>query len=73
MKSGAGKRELYQTKAGVEYTPTNKLLSCAMLSFSVQISVMNMGYMDGGHVVIVYSRASRVVDGASEKELVEFS
>lgn len=72
-KSGAGKRELYQTEGGVEYIPTDELLSCEMLRFSVQISVMNMGHMDGSHVVMVYSKASRAVDGAPKKQLVGFS
>ncbi|KAJ8433850.1 hypothetical protein Cgig2_032061 [Carnegiea gigantea] len=71
MKSGAGKRELYQTEAGVEYIPTNELLSCEMLSFSVQMSVMNMDHMDGSHVVMVYSRASRAVDGARKRNLLD--
>ncbi|KAJ8421581.1 hypothetical protein Cgig2_032819 [Carnegiea gigantea] len=58
--AGARKRELYQTEAGVEYIRTNELLSCEMLSFSVQISMMNMGHMDGSNVVMLIE--SKVFD-----------
>ena len=47
MKLGVGKRELCQTEVGVEYIPTDELLSCEMFSFSVQISLMKMGDIDG--------------------------
>uniref|UniRef100_A0A7C8YWM4 Fibronectin type III-like domain-containing protein n=1 Tax=Opuntia streptacantha TaxID=393608 RepID=A0A7C8YWM4_OPUST len=73
MKSGPEKRLLYQTEAGVEYIPTDELSSCEMLRFSVQISVMNRGHMNGSYVVMVYAKASTAVEGAPEKQLVGFS
>lgn len=73
MKPGSLKRELYEKEDGVVYIPTKDLLSCEILRFNVHISVINMGHMDGTHVVILYSKASRTKEDAPRKQVVGFS
>uniref|UniRef100_A0A803L1Z7 Fibronectin type III-like domain-containing protein n=1 Tax=Chenopodium quinoa TaxID=63459 RepID=A0A803L1Z7_CHEQI len=66
-------RKLYETEVGIGYVPTDELLSCDALRFNVQLSVMNVGHMDGSHVVMLYSKASSYVEGAPRKQLIGFS
>lgn len=63
-------RILYQR---IGYVSTDELFSCDSLRFNVEISVMNGGFMDGSHVVMLYSKTSRNVDGAPRKQLIGFS
>ncbi|KNA13626.1 hypothetical protein SOVF_114930 [Spinacia oleracea] len=72
-KTSVSLRKLYETKLGIGYVSTDELLSCDTLRFKVQLSVMNVGEMDGSHVVMLYSKASSNVQGAPKKQLVGFS
>ncbi|KAG5013566.1 hypothetical protein AAZX31_09G184900 [Glycine max] len=76
IKDGSRKRLLYQVENevyGVDYVPVNQLQNCNKLSFSVHISVMNLGGLDGSHVVMLFSKGPKVVDGSPETQLVGFS
>lgn len=55
------------------YVYIDELASCDSLKFFVQISVMNVGDMDGGHIVMLFSRLPKVVEGTPEKQLVGFN
>ncbi|KAF8017459.1 hypothetical protein BT93_H2590 [Corymbia citriodora subsp. variegata] len=46
--------------------------SCDSLKFRVQISVTNVGDMKGSHVVILFSRAPRLIQGTPQKQLIGF-
>lgn len=71
-KDTASLRKLYETNYGTGYVPTDEL-SCDTLSFKVSLSVMNVGQMDGSHVVMLYSKASGNVEGAPRRQLIGFS
>ncbi|TKY69995.1 beta-D-xylosidase 7 [Spatholobus suberectus] len=76
IKDGSRKRLLYQAEKevyGVDYVPVNELQNCNSLSFSVHISVMNLGDLDGSHVIMLFSRGPKVVKGSPETQLVGFS
>lgn len=75
-KDGFRKRLLHQAGKevnGVDYIPINELQNCNSFSFSVRISVTNLGDLDGGHVVMLFSKGPKVVDGSPETQLVGFS
>jgi len=75
-KDGSRKRLLHQVGKevnGVDYIPINELQNCDSFSFSVRISVTNLGDLDGGHVVMLFSKGPKVVDGSPETQLVGFS
>ncbi|KAH9618896.1 hypothetical protein KSS87_010293, partial [Heliosperma pusillum] len=65
-------RKLYQTEAGIAHIPIDDL-SCDSLRFDVKISVMNIGNLDGSHVVMLYSKALLPIKGGPRKQLVGFS
>ncbi|XP_030548511.1 probable beta-D-xylosidase 6 [Rhodamnia argentea] len=46
--------------------------SCDSLKFRVQISVTNVGDMMGSHVVMLFSRAPRLIRGTPQKQLIGF-
>ncbi|KAK3416644.1 hypothetical protein EUGRSUZ_H02409 [Eucalyptus grandis] len=46
--------------------------SCDSLKFRVQISVTNVGDMKGSHVVMLFSRAPRLIRGTPQKQLIGF-
>lgn len=76
IKDGSRKKLLYQAEKEVyeaDYVPVNKVQNCNSLSFSVHISVMNLGDLDGSHVVMLFSRGPKVVEGSPENQLVGFS
>lgn len=64
-----GKKEVY----GIDYVQVDELQNCNSLSFSVHISVMNLGDLDGNHVVMLFSRWPKVIEGSPETQLVGFS
>ncbi|KAK9670139.1 hypothetical protein RND81_13G180300 [Saponaria officinalis] len=71
-KADSSVRKLYQTEVGIDYILTNEL-SCDILRFTVKISVINIGQIDGTHVVMLYSKALRPIEGAPRQQLVGFS
>lgn len=76
IKDGSRKKLSYQAEKEVyetDYVPVNELQNCNSLSFSVHISVMNLGDLDGSHVVMLFSRGPKVVEGSPESQLVGFS
>ncbi|XP_021747584.1 probable beta-D-xylosidase 6 [Chenopodium quinoa] len=73
FKTSASLRKLYVTEVGIGYVPTDELLSCDIVRFNVQLSVMNVGHMDGSHVVLLYSNAASNIEGAPRKQLIGFS
>ncbi|WVZ12054.1 hypothetical protein V8G54_016584 [Vigna mungo] len=76
INDGSRKRLLYQARKevyGADYVPINELQNCNSLSFSVDISVTNLGDLDGSHVVMLFSKGPKVVDGSPETQLVGFS
>lgn len=73
-----GPRKSLLDKAGnevyeIDYVHVDELQNCNSLSFSVHISVMNLGDLDGSHVVMLFSRWPKVTKGSPETQLVGFS
>lgn len=56
----------------VDYIPVNEMQNCNSLRFSVQISVMNLGELDGSHVVMLFSRGPEGLKGSPETQLIGF-
>ncbi|KAL2348970.1 hypothetical protein Fmac_002970 [Flemingia macrophylla] len=76
VKDGSRKRLLHQADKvvnGVDYARVDDLQNCNSLSFSVYISVMNLGDLDGSHVIMLFSRGPKFVEGSPETQLVGFS
>ncbi|CAN8299082.1 unnamed protein product [Cochlearia groenlandica] len=46
--------------------------SCESLRFNVRFSVSNTGDMDGGHVLMLFTRMPQVLSGVPEKQLIGF-
>ncbi|XP_057448608.1 probable beta-D-xylosidase 6 [Lotus japonicus] len=67
--SDQAEKEVY----GVDYVQVDELLSCNSLSFPVHISVTNLGDLDGSHVVMLFSKWPKVVEGSPQTQLVGFS
>ncbi|KAL5556670.1 hypothetical protein UlMin_038906 [Ulmus minor] len=63
----------HQVGDGIDYINTDEFTSCASLKFSVEITVMNVGDMDGSHVVMLFSRAGNAIKGSPLKQLVGFN
>ncbi|MED6221697.1 hypothetical protein PIB30_057275 [Stylosanthes scabra] len=57
----------------VDYVRVSELQSCSSLSFSVHISVTNLGELDGSHAVLLFSRWPKVLEGSPKEQLVGFS
>ncbi|XP_015890541.3 probable beta-D-xylosidase 6 [Ziziphus jujuba] len=72
LQAGSGRKVLHQVGDGLDYVNIDEVTSCDSLRFSVQISVRNDGNMDGGHVVLLFSRVPKVIKGTPEKQLVGF-
>lgn len=72
LTAGSGRKVLHQVGDGLDYVKIDEVISCDSLKFSVQISVRNDGNMDGGHVVMLFSRVPKVIKGAPEKQLIGF-
>ncbi|KAF4348835.1 hypothetical protein F8388_005132 [Cannabis sativa] len=73
FKAGSDKNILHQGENQLDYISIDEIESCNSLKFFVEISVMNAGDMDGSHVVMLYSRLPKVIDGAPEKQLLGFN
>ncbi|KAK4760913.1 hypothetical protein SAY87_005806 [Trapa incisa] len=65
-------RILEETQAFDHAVYTDEMEFCESLRFRVQISVMNNGDTDGSHVVLLFSRPPRSIDGVPEKQLIGF-
>lgn len=72
LKGGSDRKVLHEVGYAINYINIDEVTSCDSLRFSVQISVTNTGDMDGGHVVMLFSRVPKVIKGAPEKQLVGF-
>lgn len=72
LSSNSRKRILQQGGERLSYININEITSCDSLRFYMQILVENVGNMDGGHVVMLFSRVPTVFRGAPEKQLVGF-
>lgn len=57
---------------GLNYIHVDEVNYCDSLVFSVQVSVMNEGEMDGAHVVMLFSKVPRFLKGVPEKQLIGF-
>lgn len=64
-------RVLQETK-GLNYVYTDELAYCDSLRFSIRVSVRNIGNMGGTHVVMLFVRAPKAVEGTPEKQLIGF-
>ena len=73
LKAGFDKTVLHQVDDRLNYIEINEITSCDSLRFFVKISVMNVGDMDGGHVVMLFSRLPEVIKGAPKKQLIGFN
>lgn len=68
----SSKRILNQRGEGLNYIHIDDITSCNSLRFYVQISVLNVGDMDGSHVMMLFSRVPKVFKGTPEKQLIGF-
>lgn len=57
----------------VDHVHVDELRNCNSLSFTVHISVMNVGDLDGSHVVMLFSKWPKNIRGSPESQLVGFS
>lgn len=57
----------------VDHVHVDELRNCNSLSFLVHISVMNLGDLNGSHVVMLFSKWPKVIQGSPETQLVGFS
>lgn len=62
-------QEVYQA----DHVQVEELQNCNSLSFLLHVSVMNLGDMDGSHVVMLFSKWPKVIPGSPENQLVGFS
>lgn len=72
FKASSSKNILQQGGAGLDHIHIDEVASCFSLKFSVQISVMNVGDMDGSHVVMLFARVPKVFRGTPVKQLIGF-
>lgn len=66
LQRGGGKQEQQN------YLNVDEIKSCDSLRFSVGISVMNVGDMDGSHVVMLFAKIAKNLKGTPEKQLIGF-
>ncbi|KAM7276961.1 hypothetical protein ACFE04_018827 [Oxalis oulophora] len=69
LTGGYNKRILNQK---VDYIHINEETPCSSLAFPVKISVDNVGYMDGSHIVMLFSRVRKTFEGAPQVQLIGF-
>ena len=69
----SSKKILRQRREEVNYIHIEGLDTCDSLRFHIQVSVTNVGDMDGSHVLILFSRVPKIVKGTPEKQLIGFS
>ncbi|CAL5188523.1 unnamed protein product [Lathyrus oleraceus] len=62
-------QEVYEA----DHVQVDELQNCNSLSFLVRVSVMNLGHLDGSHVVMLFSKWPKVISGSPENQLVGFS
>lgn len=72
FKASSSKNILHQVGAGLDYIHIDEVESCNSLKFEVKISVMNLGVMDGSHVVMLFARVPKIFRGTPEKQLIGF-
>lgn len=73
LKDGYSKNVINQVGDKLDYIYIDEVTSCDSLRFVVEVSVTNVGDMDGAHVVLLFSRPPKVVRGAPEKQLIGFT
>ncbi|CAK8540389.1 unnamed protein product [Lathyrus sativus] len=56
-----------------DHVQVEELQNCNSLTFLVHVSVMNLGHLDGSHVVMLFSKWPKVMAGSPENQLVGFS
>ncbi|XP_065876324.1 probable beta-D-xylosidase 6 [Euphorbia lathyris] len=66
------KRILHQEGERLSYVYIDEMKSCDSLRFYVQISVTNVGDMDGSHVVMLFSKMPQVSKGTPQMQLIGF-
>jgi hypothetical protein len=72
LKASSSKNILHQAGHGPDLIHIDEVESCYSLRFYVQVSVTNLGDMDGSHVVMLFARVPKVLKGTPEKQLVGF-
>lgn len=72
FKAGSSKNIHQQVRNGLDFIHVDEVESCNTLSFYVHISVINLGDMDGSHIVMLFSRVPKGFNGAPEKQLIGF-
>jgi hypothetical protein len=72
-KDGPSEKMTQQTSDGFDYIHVDDITSCNHLKFEAQISVFNLGAMDGSHVIMLFGRASNSFRGAPRKSLIGFT
>ncbi|KAF2295739.1 hypothetical protein GH714_033780 [Hevea brasiliensis] len=67
------KRILHQKGETLGYIYIDEMTSCNSLRFYVQISVMNVGDMDGSHVVMLFSRVPKFLKALQKNNSLDFT
>ncbi|PQP99875.1 putative beta-D-xylosidase 6 isoform X1 [Prunus yedoensis var. nudiflora] len=73
LKVDSSRNILHQAGDTLDYLHIDEVTSCDSLRFFVEITVTNIGDMDGGHTVMLFSRKTKVVKGAPKQKLIGFN
>lgn len=73
LKVDSSRNILHQAGDTLDYLHIDEVTSCDSLRFFVEITVTNIGDMDGGHTVMLFSRMTKVVKGAPKQQLIGFN
>lgn len=63
---------LYQRGNKLEYVHVDELPYCSSLRFQLKMSITNNGDIDGSEVVLLFSKASKILNGSPERQLIGF-
>lgn len=58
--------------SSIDYIPVDEIPNCSSLRFQARISVTNVGDIDGSEVVLLFAKASRVLKGSPQRQLIGF-
>lgn len=72
-KAYSSKNILHQREYNLDHIHIDKVATCESLKFFVRASVMNIGDMDGSHVVMLFARVPKIYQSTPEKQLVGFN
>lgn len=72
LKTISSRYILHHKEARSNFIEIDELASCQSLVFNVKVSVTNVGDMNGSHVVMLFARVPKAVNGSPAKQLIGF-